>query len=1196
MGDFENAVAEYGARAKAKLSGPGEREALLSGPVSEFITAVGALSSKKVVAHDEVRELDGTVRPDFGVRVNGLLVGHIELKAPGVSLDPTTYAPNSHNGKQWKKLELLPNLLHTNGIEWRLWRFGELVDEPVHMHTPDLTKTKGTLTAPSRLELILSAFLGWTPTPISSLTKLVDTLAPLAAMLREEVAAALRAEKRAVKAGADRDSQPFIGLAKDWKLMLFPHSTDGEFADRYAQTVVFALVLAISDGTDIATQSLHEVSKQLEGHRHTLMGRALNLLTEHIANSPAGLAVEMITRALGAVDWAKVSAGSSDIYLHLYEHFLGKYDPALRKKSGSYYTPVEVVDGMVRLTDLALSEFFNKPEGLRSPTVSVVDPAMGTGTYPLSVLRRIGDSAAALYGDGATADAVTSAINRLYGIELQSGPFSVAELRVAGAVEKFGAQVPSQGMNLFVADTLEDPDEGSDTRLSYTLQLIAQQRRRANDMKRKTNVQVVIGNPPYMERAGGRGGWIESGIDTNTGVAPLDAFRTEGNGRNEFPLSNLYIYFWRWATWKVFESTAKSADEGDTGIVCFITATGYLTGPGFKGMREYLRRKASHGWIINLTPEGKKPPAKSAVFNIETPVCIGIFARTPDTDEDVPADIRYIEFDGLREEKFENLKALVFDDQRWRSARTGWQTTFTPAAAGNWDSFPALFDLMPWASTGVTPNRNWVIGPSKASLELRLRTLLSENDPQVRDAMFKVTRDRRIDKRSKALPGADVETDTTPLSSVPLIAKPKLVQTMFRSFDRQWVLADNRLMDMARPPLWESRVPGQVFVVEQHSIHPSENDPQVRDAMFKVTRDRRIDKRSKALPGADVETDTTPLSSVPLIAKPKLVQTMFRSFDRQWVLADNRLMDMARPPLWESRVPGQVFVVEQHSIHPGAGPGLHFSALIPDINAFNNRGGRTLPRLHPNGSPNVTPGLDAALKKEIGPSASAADIMFYVAAITGHPAFVEQFADELSTPGIRIPITAEPSLWDTAVRLGKHVVWLTTYGAEGERSEDLGDTAPEELPQYVKSVGSVRPESYEFHSDEGVLTLGSGRWENIAPEVFGYTVGNVAVVQSWLKYRMAKPTGKVSSPLDELHDPNWAPEWSIELTELLRVLTNLVAMEGDLDQLLGDVLAGPLVSMEQLVAAGMRTGLDADDRKPKRTPYTVGMFAETNEP
>ena len=52
MGDFENAVAEYGARAKAKLSGPGEREALLSGPVSEFITAVGALAPATAMARE----------------------------------------------------------------------------------------------------------------------------------------------------------------------------------------------------------------------------------------------------------------------------------------------------------------------------------------------------------------------------------------------------------------------------------------------------------------------------------------------------------------------------------------------------------------------------------------------------------------------------------------------------------------------------------------------------------------------------------------------------------------------------------------------------------------------------------------------------------------------------------------------------------------------------------------------------------------------------------------------------------------------------------------------------------------------------------------------------------------------------------------------------------------------------------------
>ena len=80
---------------------------------------------------------------------------------------------------------------------------------------------------------------------------------------------------------------------------------------------------------------------------------------------------------------------------------------------------------MVRLTDLALSEFFNKPEGLRSPTVSVVDPAMELALTPSRAAADRRQCRSAVR-DGATADAVTSAINRLYGIELQSGPFSVA--------------------------------------------------------------------------------------------------------------------------------------------------------------------------------------------------------------------------------------------------------------------------------------------------------------------------------------------------------------------------------------------------------------------------------------------------------------------------------------------------------------------------------------------------------------------------------------------------------------------------------------------------------------------------------------------------------------------------------------------------------------------------------------------------
>ncbi len=219
---FDQVVLGYGASAKKRLSGPGQREALLVTPVSQFVQQAGALLNVIAIAHDEVSEDGGSVRPDFGVRVDNVLIGHIELKAPGTSLDPATYGPSTHNYRQWQRLKELPNLLHTNGIEFRLWRYGELVDEPVFVHAKDLATHRGTLTAPGRLELVVNAFLQWTPNPIVSVTKLVDTLAPLARLLREEVHEAVRAERRAIKGGADSSLMPFTGIASDWKRLLFP--------------------------------------------------------------------------------------------------------------------------------------------------------------------------------------------------------------------------------------------------------------------------------------------------------------------------------------------------------------------------------------------------------------------------------------------------------------------------------------------------------------------------------------------------------------------------------------------------------------------------------------------------------------------------------------------------------------------------------------------------------------------------------------------------------------------------------------------------------------------------------------------------------------------------------------------------------------------------------------------------------------
>ena len=88
------------------------------------------------------------------------------------------------------------------------------------------------------------------------------------------------------------------------------------------------------------------------------------------------------------------------------------------------------------------------------------------------------------------------------------------------------------------------------------VEAIAKSRREANRVKREQPITVVIGNPPYKEKAEGRGGWIEKGAGGKL-AAPLDRWKAPrdwGVGAHGKHLKNLYVYFWRWATLKVFGS------------------------------------------------------------------------------------------------------------------------------------------------------------------------------------------------------------------------------------------------------------------------------------------------------------------------------------------------------------------------------------------------------------------------------------------------------------------------------------------------------------------------------------------------------------------------------------------------------------------------------------------------------------------
>jgi predicted helicase len=189
------------------------------------------------------------------------------------------------------------------------------------------------------------------------------------------------------------------------------------------------MLMARSSNIRLA-DGLDQVAKQL-GKTNSLIGAALRLLTDEVGNEATlKTSLGTLVRVLDAVNWQAVSKGKPDAWLYFYEDFLAVYDNALRKLTGSYYTPPEVVGPMIRLVDDVLRQHFGRSSGLASGDVTLADPAVGTGTFILGVLRHIACAVEADQGPGAVPQAIESASGRWVAFEMQLGPFAVAQLRI----------------------------------------------------------------------------------------------------------------------------------------------------------------------------------------------------------------------------------------------------------------------------------------------------------------------------------------------------------------------------------------------------------------------------------------------------------------------------------------------------------------------------------------------------------------------------------------------------------------------------------------------------------------------------------------------------------------------------------------------------------------------------------------------
>lgn len=652
---------------------------------------------------------------------------------------------------------------------------------------------------------------------IRTANDLAQTMAEVAKRIKAEVGELLAIET---------EKGPLRSLRDLVKKDLRHNISDDEFADMYAQTMVYGLLAArvahperfVTDANKTALSfdnpfldSLYSSFRQGGDQAFDVDEFGLRDLAEVLALTD----VEALLANFGSSDYR------DDPVVFFYQDFLDRYDPKQRKELGTYYTPIEVVRFMVRAVDAIIKSDLGLPLGVADstswreyaarkkieipagvsgvdPVIRMLDPATGTGTFLLEWIRRAKENLRTARAE--SDDALRNVLDQTDAFEISLSSYAVAHLKTGLELSPLLRSENRLGIKLTDSLAGRAPRQG----VLFDDNPIAAEGAMAEKLKFEVRHSVVLGNPPYLRTSrGAGGGWLVHPVDGQPSL--FDQYLDRAMKKTAFghtrSLFNLYTYFWRFAKWKVFEQF-----EGP-GVVAFITASSWLTGPGFLGMRELARELADDVIVVDLGGDNLGARPEENIFPIQTPVAIVFLVRRGSISNRANgARVRYLRIEGTRAEKLTALSELDLTSGKWVEVKGDASEPLAPrSGGGTWNDLPALADIFPMQQPGCKWAKTWPHSPSKTVLPERWKKLLSKKSLEWREKAF-------VTGKTGRKPTTKVG-ELTRLADLPVNAQPPAVERYaYRSFDRQWALVDERISDGFRPTLWANRSDRQIFL------------------------------------------------------------------------------------------------------------------------------------------------------------------------------------------------------------------------------------------------------------------------------------------------------------------------------------------------------------------------------------------------
>ena len=737
-------------------------------PIDNMLKAAANDSQLNIDILQEPARTQNIGAPDFRVSAKGGIIGYVECKKPGTNLHKLL-----GKTQMQKYRNLSANLLLTDAHRWMLLRDGAVIH--------DITLvSKLTAKQKEHFSELLNIFMTAETEKVGNAKRLAKVLAQRCALLRS-----------ALKACAnDEPAQSRLhSLLKDFRNALDSELRFEEFANIFAQTLVYSLLLAKLKAAEGARIDLYNINRHIPSNFALIRNVAIFFQElddpkydklKWVLDDILAIINNLDTAAVGeTMTYRKTNKAFSDKddpYIYFYETFLATYDAKQRERCGVYYTPPPVVQFIIRAVDDLLRRDFNLPNGLAETNkVTALDFAAGTGTFMLEMMRTVLADTSLARRDLLTRNHI---LKNFYGFELLVAPYVIAHLKLSQYLEDSGVPLNSgERINIFLSNTLEKMSNQINLSMIPTL---------AEDVNRAQNVKdlpilVITGNPPYSGISQNKGEWITDLIETYKYV--------DGKhfGERKHWLQDDYVKFIRFAQHKM--------ENVERGIVAIITNHSFLDNPTFRGMRQSLLNTFDALYFLDLHGNSKKKETApdggidKNVFDIQQGVAISLLIKNPQAKK---KGVFHADLYGKRSDKYNACLENTIETVQWETITPDSSPYFfvphrnMPTKYKNMFSVNEIFSAK--VSGIVTARDHFAIDTDKDALLQRIRQFINtdKNDSEIATKLhLKETRGWKIHQARKEL---------AKIKNLSAFAQ----KIAYRPFDVRWVFYHDSAIDWGR--------------------------------------------------------------------------------------------------------------------------------------------------------------------------------------------------------------------------------------------------------------------------------------------------------------------------------------------------------------------------------------------------------------